>query len=67
VVAIGGAAKDDCGGPAGYVPVDPGLSPDLEAAIADLIAECNKRLTDRQQNVLGQHLADMDRKETPSS
>jgi DNA-directed RNA polymerase specialized sigma24 family protein len=62
VVPIG-AANGDSGSLAGYMPVDPGLSPDTEAAIADLIAECNKRLTDRQQNVLGQHLADTDRKE----
>ncbi|MDT7817391.1 MAG: sigma factor [Acidobacteriaceae bacterium] len=63
VVTIGGAA-DDSGNPAGYVPVDPELPPDEQVAIADLIAECKKRLTDREQNVLGQRLADLDRRKT---
>jgi DNA-directed RNA polymerase specialized sigma24 family protein len=63
VVPIGGAAKNESGSPGGYTPMDPELPPDEQVAIADLIAECNKRLTERQQIVLGHYVADMDRKE----
>jgi hypothetical protein len=46
----------DSSTPQGYVPVDPELTPDMKAAVNDLILTCNKALTHRQQLILTEHL-----------
>jgi RNA polymerase sigma factor (sigma-70 family) len=48
-------------------PADDGVSPDERAAIHDLFEECQKQLSPRQQEILGMHLRERDRREIAAS
>ncbi|HZZ81816.1 MAG TPA: sigma-70 family RNA polymerase sigma factor [Gemmataceae bacterium] len=47
----------------GFEPTDDELTPEVQVALDDLFEQCRRELSERQQQVLGMHLASMDRQE----